>query len=1353
MVILTSNNMQKLYIFGVVILFLFMFSVPAQAYNNGWFYKKPIAINNSQNPNSFFDYQLLLNISYKTGMKSDFSDLRFSWFNVSSSVEVPVSYFVENYANNSFAEVWIKIPKIRANSYETVNMRYGNPSAISESNPNSTFDLYDNFEGTGLDANKWNVTGNVSVADGEVKLFDYTAWILSKEFDKNIIAEARSRSGGGVGIYLSVRNDSATEYISIRGSNGADPFWFDTYNGLTWHGGNVASYDTIYHLWKLERNGTNIAKVYQDGNLLNTLTQDLPSGNLKAYFRGGEYVGVGYYTYVDWVRIRKYANPEPIYLIENESSNIGFKITAYTLPSVHAGKISKLDVKVTDSSNTPITNFSSSDFKLFRDSGQINFTDFRNFNNGTYSLNMSSGNTIGNISFSVETSGARAEAFSSVTIKPKSNIVFIANDWNNIFSSGLTGKPVLTNHSETEKYYFGKIRPEQVFVFENLTTDYPTYRFKDKQAFLETFYSNETAVLVSSREQAIAAAPYARLKNIPIVFDNDEGVIKKFNGIINLSEKSADEISDMAIKEFSKAGKNINTITITNPQTEMSALAGAVAAKHNSIIIPMNFSAISYPVTVSDFYNLNSANGVLITRAKINQTIKKLSDNFLFSNSIDYKIGRTQLNLILLGSASEVPQPAVFDSGREIIFDYDGNYLLTDFPYSDANSDGKADLIAGRIVSSYQLIELPKSNKIVTAAIYRNFETVFMGNGLIGSQAADTAFRAAGFETARLVENRTNLSYYELTFGFNNITDFMKNLFKEQSIMESLKLIDTIYSGYNEFLEHNFYKMMNSMSLGWNGLTIKMIPDERLTKESLFSQMRDADGIFYYGLGNGLWQTETFGGGGINFSEFPETSSLVYDERTNSARLPEKIIFEKGISALVGSGGIIYDTYSFMPNARFAQNMAKNKTVALSLENSRYPLLPNQIRNLSASMQFNYRPERDLSIKQFLEMVCYCDPEKKIDPDAQEQGSNPEINHSATFKSRIRIPTNYLVSGNSIFFDAKDYLQEMGKPVVPLYSAETILPNGSRIIGISFNYNLSRHENISADFVPVYRQFNQTIEPVHGFYPSQMFYSEIFDLLDGRKSVKLIAAGMQYNNDTKEALVLDNAEAVIEYSSPFEFVGFSAANITTGMNQTFKIRSFGAQNLSVVIGIKSGNFSETIEYKIPSGVSEIIWNPPFAGNFIATAYVLMKNNSAGPRYAYFSVNSPSFVFFNSMESFGTGGYEKIMRSFAEKIRFAFNGASAIIEYINPFSRFSSSANSSAVEKKISAPDYSFSVSQDSGKIIYHMKDSRGELILEKNAGATKEVCKGDCSGLYAKMDSKLSEMQELQDYVIGNIGK
>lgn len=109
-------------VFSVVFLLFLMFPVFIEAYGSDWKYKKLITINNTQNSDDLSDYQILINISYIDGMKSDFSDLRFVWFNISSNTETPILYFTENYTNNSFAEIWIKMPEIHANSYETVNM-------------------------------------------------------------------------------------------------------------------------------------------------------------------------------------------------------------------------------------------------------------------------------------------------------------------------------------------------------------------------------------------------------------------------------------------------------------------------------------------------------------------------------------------------------------------------------------------------------------------------------------------------------------------------------------------------------------------------------------------------------------------------------------------------------------------------------------------------------------------------------------------------------------------------------------------------------------------------------------------------------------------------------------------------------------------------------------------------------------------------------------------------------------------------------------------------------------------------------------------------------------------------------
>ena len=95
-------------------------------------------------------------------MNSDFSDLRFT--EIDAQTLIP--YWIESYVTSGSARVWVNVPIISASSSETIYMYYGNPSVITESNPDTTFDLFINFTrdgvisyGSGQDSNpaQWQI--------------------------------------------------------------------------------------------------------------------------------------------------------------------------------------------------------------------------------------------------------------------------------------------------------------------------------------------------------------------------------------------------------------------------------------------------------------------------------------------------------------------------------------------------------------------------------------------------------------------------------------------------------------------------------------------------------------------------------------------------------------------------------------------------------------------------------------------------------------------------------------------------------------------------------------------------------------------------------------------------------------------------------------------------------------------------------------------------------------------------------------------------------------------------------------------------------------------------------------------
>jgi len=98
-------------------------------------------------------------------MQSDFDDIRF----VDDKGNI-LPYWIENKVDSNYAEVWVKVPEIPANSNKTIWLYYGNPSVTSASNGDKVFEFFDDFE----NMNKWEIIRGTSseayVSDGHLVL-------------------------------------------------------------------------------------------------------------------------------------------------------------------------------------------------------------------------------------------------------------------------------------------------------------------------------------------------------------------------------------------------------------------------------------------------------------------------------------------------------------------------------------------------------------------------------------------------------------------------------------------------------------------------------------------------------------------------------------------------------------------------------------------------------------------------------------------------------------------------------------------------------------------------------------------------------------------------------------------------------------------------------------------------------------------------------------------------------------------------------------------------------------------------------------------------------------------------------
>ena len=123
---------------------------------------------NPATPEDDYQIKILLdstNFDYSK-TKFDGSDVRFF-----DQDQLPLSYWVETWDVSGTSTIWVKIPNAGTS---VISMVYGDPSANSLSNGESTFILFDDFEGSTLDLTKWytdvDVPGASEIAEAQVSV-------------------------------------------------------------------------------------------------------------------------------------------------------------------------------------------------------------------------------------------------------------------------------------------------------------------------------------------------------------------------------------------------------------------------------------------------------------------------------------------------------------------------------------------------------------------------------------------------------------------------------------------------------------------------------------------------------------------------------------------------------------------------------------------------------------------------------------------------------------------------------------------------------------------------------------------------------------------------------------------------------------------------------------------------------------------------------------------------------------------------------------------------------------------------------------------------------------------------------
>ena len=285
---------------------------------SGWFYRKSHSINPASNAGK--DYQIKIKTHYGSGTDSgedvylnnhcriDFGDIRFTQRDGTTLID----YWMEEKVDSDYAVFWVKVPSIPANGTADIHIYYGNPDAVYDGDPEQVFDLYDDFEDGVIDSDRWSVlSGSWSESGGSLHGTG-SGWSVIKSPVSGTGYEiaAKGMDGGGgsnkcFGVAFDVVDgddlkaamarvgaDRWTIEEVVGGSETAKASYPETLDVNTWYEFKVR---LVGATAKIIRNDTEIVS-YTFGSEF--------SGPIGLTHEKGD-------AYFDYIRIRKYVDPEP----------------------------------------------------------------------------------------------------------------------------------------------------------------------------------------------------------------------------------------------------------------------------------------------------------------------------------------------------------------------------------------------------------------------------------------------------------------------------------------------------------------------------------------------------------------------------------------------------------------------------------------------------------------------------------------------------------------------------------------------------------------------------------------------------------------------------------------------------------------------------------------------------------------------------------------------------------------------------------------------------------------------------------------------------------------------------------
>lgn len=830
------------------------------------------------------------------------------------------------------------------------------------------------------------------------------------------------------------------------------------------------------------------------------------------------------------------------------------------------------------------------------------------------------------------------------------SLIISSEDWKNVLSAIPVSIPLIISNglkSGVEKF-IEDYNPDYIYTLGFSLGLNNSYEIGYDQ-IPELFFPNATqAIYIENQTQGIFASNLAYYLGLPLIFDIDSEY-----EIIDLSNKTVQHIQNLYLNEIVGDGKQIDYLVLTNLESSTSLFTGRIAGLRRGFIVPVNISDIQYFENVT---KTNENNRIWDIKETLNTTIGNLANIGLYSDSVSYKRENT-LYLAILGDEYDLPFMFFWDPGNERINDKDGCRIYNDIWYGDVNSDLFLDLATGRFYGNMTAISLQlertdmeKNNNATIIGLYRHrkYEDVYhLEGGMAQAWNAERLLDIGGMKTRRIVEKRIGFSDDIDEFVKQvveiGIKEFILSVLKtvgessESAIAGSIGAITIIWpladasSMVNyAFYEYDWENWIEDMYSG----NVKV--PEHLEIFGLDTDLENPNILGYFGLGDDYWTIPPEDrselelildpyGGSDDFKEL-NFSNFLYDDHDLSANssIAKQVLSEGGM--VFGSSGIIHDIYTIYTSNEFFRNIIRGRSIGESFRQSTNINVMNDFKKVFYLLLKGIIPLPDLYMKEKLERVLLADPKyTPIEKGVRIEEPEWIIEPYHSYSSKISIISDYYLENRKVYVENADSsLIEQGKPIIPVFIREFILPEGSEIKYVDLKTYYRKYNNIKPQFVHWDEYYNETPYEFNGDYPDKKYWYKINDLLDGRTLVRIYVLGLLYKN--KKAKVLKFGRVKIDYESPVELI-VKADDAKIGNDVNIKIDVLNEKQDSVKGSLwvwveKEGfykKFNRTVIVGPESSKKEYFHLELNETGKYKITTVFDSDSSAGPRHNYFNV--------------------------------------------------------------------------------------------------------------------------------------